>query len=117
MPDAATTERRLLGLLGLGFRGRLAVVGVEQVRVAAQRGALKLAIVAVDAAANSVKKVVPLLEAKRIPFVTGPTAATLGAALGRRPTADVGIVDRNLARGILEIEGLGSIRARKEGLV
>lgn len=111
MVDAAV-ERRLLGLLGLGFRGRLAVVGVEQVRDAARRGKLKLAIIASDASGNSVDKVIPLLRAKRIRFMEGPTAATLGAALGRRPMAAVGIVDGNLARGILDVAGLGSDRAR-----
>lgn len=117
MTDAAVMERRMLGLVGLGLRARLAVVGVEQVRDAAHRGTLKLAIIAPDASANSVKKVVPLLRARRVRFIEGPPAAVLGAALGRRSAAAVGIVDRNLARGILEIVGMGSTRARKEGLV
>ena len=35
-------QRRLLGLIGLGVRGRGAIVGVEKVRDAAKRGKLKL---------------------------------------------------------------------------
>jgi ribosomal protein L7Ae-like RNA K-turn-binding protein len=54
------TERRVLGLLGLGIRARNVVVGVEQVRMAARRGDLALAIVAPDASPNSRKKLVPL---------------------------------------------------------
>ncbi len=99
-------ERRLLGLIGLGVRGRRAVVGVQQVREAARRGKLKLAVVAPDASRHSLEKVVPLLEAKRVRLVRGPAAAVLGAALGRESTAAVGIVDRDLAEGILAIAEL-----------
>jgi len=110
--DDAGVERRLLGLLGLGLRGRLAVVGVEQVRHAAHHGRLKLAVIASDASTNSLDKVIPLLQAKRIRFIEGPSAAALGAALGKRPMVAVGIVDRNLARGILDVAGMGPTGAR-----
>ena len=99
----ASVERRLLGLIGLGIRGRRAVVGVQQVRDAARRGKLKLAVIAPDASRHSLDKVVPLLKAKRVRLLRGPSAATLGAAVGRESTAAVGIVDRDLADGILAI--------------
>jgi ribosomal protein L7Ae-like RNA K-turn-binding protein len=93
-------ERKLLALVGLGLRGRLAVVGVEQVRDAARRGKLALAVVASDASRHSLEKVMPLLQAKGIRILAVPSAAVLGAAVGRESTAAVGIVDRQLARGI-----------------
>ncbi|MGQ0537324.1 MAG: ribosomal L7Ae/L30e/S12e/Gadd45 family protein [Gemmatimonadaceae bacterium] len=96
----AVMERKLLGLLGLGLRARTAVVGVERVRDAARRGRLALAIVAPDAARNSLDKVLPLLSAKRIEVIPGPAAATLGAAVGRAAAAAVGILDPALARGM-----------------
>lgn len=96
----AATERRLLGLLGLGVRSRGAVIGVEQVRDAARRGKLKIAVVAPDASRHSHDKVVPLMLARGIRFVEGPTAAALGAAVGRETTAVVGVIDGQLARGI-----------------
>ncbi len=99
----ASAERRLLGLIGLGIRGRRAVVGVQQVREAARRGKLKLAVIAPDASRHSLDKVVPLLKAKHIRLLRGPTAAALGAAVGRESTAAVGIIDRDLADGILAI--------------
>jgi ribosomal protein L7Ae-like RNA K-turn-binding protein len=92
--------KKMLGLAGLGVRGRLAVIGVERVREAAGKGRLKLAIVASDASKNSLDKVVPLLTAKRILMVEGISAASLGAAVGRDATAVVGIVDAQLAKGI-----------------
>ena len=98
--EAAARERKLLGLIGLGVRGRGVVVGVEQVRDAARRGKLALVIVAPDASRHSLDKVVPLLRARRIRYVAGPPAAVLGAAVGRESTAAVGVVDPQLARGI-----------------
>jgi ribosomal protein L7Ae-like RNA K-turn-binding protein len=96
-------ERRVLGLVGLGIRARNAVVGVEQVRMAARKGSLVLAVVAPDASPHSLKKLLPLLKATGIQVVQGPGAATLGAAAGRDSTAAVGIIDRSLARGISKV--------------
>ncbi|HEX5830139.1 MAG TPA: ribosomal L7Ae/L30e/S12e/Gadd45 family protein [Gemmatimonadaceae bacterium] len=96
-------ERRLLGLLGLGVRGRGAVVGVQQTRDAALRGRLHFAVVAPDASRHSLEKIVPLLQARRIRFVHGPSSVALGAAVGREATAVVGIVDGQLARGMREL--------------
>lgn len=101
---------RLLRLIGLGARARNVVVGVEQVRQAAKRGSLHIAVVAPDASANSRDKIVPLLRARRIKFVEGPTAAELGAAVGREQTAAVGVTDRQLARGISDLAEAGVTR-------
>jgi len=109
---AAAAEKRLLGLLGLGVRGRLAVVGVEQVRQAARRGRLALAVIAADASRHSVEKVVPLLRAKGIGTIAGPSAARLGAAVGREAAAAVGIVDKDLADGVRRIVHVESSRTR-----
>ena len=92
--------KKVLGLAGLGVRGRLAVIGVERVREAAMKGNLKLAIVARDASKNSLQKVVPMLEAKQVRIVDGISAVELGGAVGRDATAVIGIVDAQLARGI-----------------
>lgn len=92
-------------LLGLGLRGRLVVVGVEQVRAAARsKGGLALALVADDAATHSVDKVVPLLAARNVPMMGGVGTRDLGAAVGKEQVAAIGIVDPALAKGI---QGLG----------
>jgi ribosomal protein L7Ae-like RNA K-turn-binding protein len=96
----ASQQRRLLGLIGLGVRGRGAIVGVQQVREAARRGKLYVAIAAPDASSNSLDKVLPLLRARGIPCVAGPPASELGSAVGRESTAVVGIVDKGLAKGV-----------------
>jgi ribosomal protein L7Ae-like RNA K-turn-binding protein len=99
-------HRRLLALLGLGMRSRGVVVGVDQVRAAAKSGTLALAVVASDAAHNSRDKVLPLLAAKRVPVLDGPSAEQLGAALGRGATAAVGVVDRALANGMRTVSAV-----------
>jgi ribosomal protein L7Ae-like RNA K-turn-binding protein len=96
-------RQRLLRLIGLGVRARGAVVGVQQVRQAAKKGDLAFAVVAPDASQNSLDKLVPLLRARRIRFADAVSAAELGAAVGRESTAAVGIVDRQLAKGIRDI--------------
>jgi ribosomal protein L7Ae-like RNA K-turn-binding protein len=97
------TERKLLGLVGLGLRARTAVVGVDRVRDAARRGRLALAIVAPDASRHSLDKVLPLLAARHVEVLMGPGASSLGAAVGRETTATVGILDPQLARGMRQV--------------
>ncbi len=109
LPDARLEiVPKLLGLIGLGVRGRLAVVGIQQVREAAFRGRLAFAVIAPDASRHSLEKVVPLLHARRVPFVNVPSAAQLGAAVGRETAAAVGIVDHQLAKGIRALVDSGS---------
>ena len=101
-------HRKLLRLVGLGVRGRLAVVGVNQVRDAAQKGKLWLAVIAPDASENSLDKVVPMLRAKNISIIEGPSSAELGAAVGREATTVIGVTDGPLAKGIRDLMKAGS---------
>ena len=93
-------ERKLLGLIGLGVRGRGAVVGVDRVRDAVRKNGIVLAVIAPDASRHSLDKVVPLLQARRIRVIEGPSAAMLGNAVGRDATTVVGVTDPALAAGI-----------------
>jgi ribosomal protein L7Ae-like RNA K-turn-binding protein len=106
------TERKILRLVGLGVRARTAVVGVDQVRRAAERGKVHLGLGGgADAATNSRKKVLPLLAAKGVAVLEVPSAERLGGIAGRASTAAVGILDARLARGMkeaIETEGAGS---------
>jgi ribosomal protein L7Ae-like RNA K-turn-binding protein len=108
---SAMDRGRLLRLVGLGVRGRGAIIGVEQVREGAKKNKVAFAIVAMDASRHSLDKVIPLLNARRVRFVEVPSAAELGGAVGRETTAVVGIVDRQLAKGIRELVESGSVGA------
>lgn len=98
MNDAA--KRKVLGLVGLGLRGRLAVVGVQQVRDAAKRGKLKIALVASDASQNSLDKVESLLAAREVAIVRSFSGRELGEVAGRELVAVIGVSDAGLANGI-----------------
>jgi len=111
MTLSAVDRGRLLRLVGLGVRGRGAVIGVEQVREGAKKNKVAFAVVAMDASRHSLDKVIPLLNARRVRFVEVPSAAELGGAVGRETTAVVGIVDRQLAKGIRELVESGSVGA------
>lgn len=97
-----SARKKILGLVGLGIRGRRAVVGVQQVRDGARRGKVKLALVADDASRNSIDKVVPLLSARGVVMLEGFSAGELGQACGREAVSVVGVVDAGLARGMRE---------------
>ena len=111
-------ERRLLGLLGLGIRGLLAVLGVDRVREAVKKGTVRVAVVAADASHHSREKVERLLVAKGVPIISVPSAAVLGEAAGREATAVIGVVDAQLAKGIralVEPTGAMQIGSRRKG--
>lgn len=99
----AMVRQRVLRLLGLGVRGRGAVVGVQQVREAAKKNRVVFAVVAADASRHSLEKIVPLLNARRVRFIELPSSDELGAAVGREQTAVVGIVDPKLAAGVRDL--------------
>lgn len=101
----AIAERRLLGLIGLGLRGRRAVLGVDRVRDAAHRGTLRCVVVATDASHHSREKVEGLVRARKVPVIWVPSAARLGGVAGREAAAAIGVVDASLANGVLAIAG------------
>jgi ribosomal protein L7Ae-like RNA K-turn-binding protein len=92
---------RLLGLLGLGYRGGRVAVGVNAVRKELQAGKCWCVVVAEDASPRTVEKVVRLATAKGVPVIPGPGAAAIGAQLGRPPVMAVGVRDRALAGGMV----------------
>jgi ribosomal protein L7Ae-like RNA K-turn-binding protein len=113
---AAPIHGRLLRLIGLGVRARGALVGVDRVREAVKKNKVAFAGVARNASRHSLDKIVPLLNARRVRFIEVPNAAELGGAVGRDSTAVVGIVDRQLAKGIRALVESGSEGAPQEAV-
>ena len=93
----------LLGLIGLGYRGRRVVVGVDAVRKELQAGKCWCVVVAEDASHRALEKVVRLAAAKGVPLLPGPSAAAIGAQLGKPPVMAVGVRDRALAGGMVQL--------------
>jgi ribosomal protein L7Ae-like RNA K-turn-binding protein len=93
----------LTGLLGLGARGRLLVIGVAGVRARLQRGKVAVVVLAADVSPRTREKVERLAVARGVPVLKGPTAARIGQRLGRAPVQAVGVEDRALARGLMRL--------------
>jgi len=98
---------RALQLLGLAARAGSVVPGTERVREAARNSGLVLVLLARDASENSRGKLVPLLQARRIPHLTEFERVQLGGAIGRAPLSAVGITDPALARRLAQLLGVG----------
>ena len=96
-PDA------LLRMLGLAARAGAVVPGTERVREAARSGSLHFALVASDLSDNSRDKLLPLLDARQIPYAIVSDRDALGGAVGRAPLSALGITEKKLADRVVEL--------------
>ena len=79
------------------------VIGVDAVRKELQAGKCRCVVVANDASPRAMDKVVRLAAAKAVPLLTGPGAAAIGAQVGKPPVMAVGVRDRALAGGMVQL--------------
>jgi ribosomal protein L7Ae-like RNA K-turn-binding protein len=100
---APAPERGLLDLLGLAARARALVHGTDATRRSVRDGEIAAVLLAGDTSPTQSKKLVPLLEARGVPYAVCLTRGGMGAALGRGDVSAVGITDRNFARRALEL--------------
>src|SRR5512143_2513648 len=98
----APPAERLLRLLGLGWRARQVIVGVDPVRAGLQADRFACVVVAEDASPRARDKVIRLAAAKGVPLLAGPPAGTIGDRLGKPAVMVVGVLDRALARGLAD---------------
>jgi ribosomal protein L7Ae-like RNA K-turn-binding protein len=90
-------------MLGLAARAGAVVPGTDRVRVAARSGSLHFVLVASDLSDNSRDKLLPLLEARQIPYAIVSDRDALGGAVGRAPLSALGIMERKLALRVREL--------------
>lgn len=115
MTANTAVERALHQLLGLAKRAGKVVAGTGMVRTSARSGEVRLVVIAADAAPTQAAKLLPLLEAAKIPHATLWTRAQLGAAIGRAPVAALGLTDEGFAgRAGQLIDALGLERENEE---
>lgn len=95
---AERSLRRLLELLGLAARARAIVTGTDAVRRAVREGEVARVILATDAAPGQAGKLIPLMEARQVPYHLLSTRDVLGAAVGRGPVSALGLTNQNFAR-------------------
>ena len=81
---------------------------MDRVRAGLQSGRFACIVVAADASPRAVEKVVRLARGRGVPLVDGPPAETIGSRLGRPAVMVVGVVDRALARGLVDARSGGA---------
>jgi ribosomal protein L7Ae-like RNA K-turn-binding protein len=107
----AVAVRRLLDLLGLASRAGALTSGTEAVKMGVKEGTLRRVILASDSAPTQRKKLVPLLDARGVPYHVMFSQVELGAAIGRNPVSAVALGEANFARRAGEL--LASIPKRR----
>jgi ribosomal protein L7Ae-like RNA K-turn-binding protein len=93
----------VLDLLGLSTRAGAAVFGTDAVRSAVREGGVYQVLLAKDAAEGQQGKLIPLLDARRIPYYIGFSRKELGDATGRAPVSAVGLTNPKLASRMGEL--------------
>lgn len=99
----ASPGRALLDLLGLAARARAFVHGTDATRRGVRDGEVAGVLLAADTSPTQSKKLVPLLQARGVPYAACLTRAEMGAASGLGPVSALGFTDRNFARRALEL--------------
>ncbi len=95
--------RAVLDLIGLSARARGLVAGTGAVRNAIREGKVARVLLARDGAEGQRQKLIPLLDARRVPYQVVFTREELGTASGRPPVSAIGISNPGLAGRIGEL--------------
>ena len=98
--------RAVLDLIGLSARARGLVAGTSAVRNAVREGSVTRVLLARDGAEGQRQKLIPLLDARRVPYQIVFTREELGTASGRPPVSAIGISNPGLASRIGELLAL-----------
>ena len=88
------------GYLGLGQRASLICSGQDVVKQAILKGAVKLLLIAEDAAERTCKEFVLLAEAKGLIYLQVGFKSDYGAALGKPDRSIIGVLDQGYAKSL-----------------
>jgi ribosomal protein L7Ae-like RNA K-turn-binding protein len=100
-------EEHVLALIGFALRARKAVLGREACKRAAQRGALRVLVVAADAGASAARDCLGHVAVPTVRLAADKRA--LGALAGRDTLAVLGITEPQLAAGICRTAAEGAV--------
>jgi len=91
-----------LGFLGLAKKAGALVSGDTAVENALARGTLKLLLLACDSAERTKRRFSYLAQEVGLKVITIPSKELVGAAIGLRPTAVIGVKNDSFARGFIK---------------
>jgi ribosomal protein L7Ae-like RNA K-turn-binding protein len=86
-----------LALLGLARRAGAVAAGTEATREAVRKGMARLVILAEDGAETQRRKLLPLLQARGVPWEEFGSMREVGEALGRGPLAALALTSEGFA--------------------
>ena len=98
---ASTGKGRALELLGLAQRAGAVERGVDAARRAVREGRARLVLIAEDASAAQLKKIMGLLEHRTVPHRAAGARGDLGAAVGAPPLSAVAVTRQEFAEPML----------------
>ena len=90
-------------MLGLAARAGAVLPGTDRVREAARSDSLHFVLIASDLSDNSRDKLLPLLNARQIPYAIVSDRDALGGAVGRAPLSALGITEKKLALRVKQL--------------
>lgn len=85
-------------MLGLAARARALVHGTDMTRKAVREGEVRCVLLAADGSPAQAQKLIPLLQARKVPFHVCLSREALGSAIGRGPVSAVGITNESFAK-------------------
>lgn len=108
-PGRTPSGQALLGLLGLATRARGVVSGTDATRRGVREGAVRAVLVATDASPTQTRKLLPLAEARGVPYFACLTQEEIGAATGRAAVSAIGFTDESFAKRAAELAAALSV--------
>lgn len=112
-PPISVLNDRIVGLLGLAYRGRKIILGEEQISPAF-RLKIRLIIMSADLSEKPAERLLTQAKAKHIPVIVFPDRHALGAAFGKDQVAALAVIDSGLGRTLLKIVKEGDQYGKKE---
>ena len=100
-------NKKILGLIGLAARARKLCFGADSVEEKANKGKVKLLIIAEDASKRTKDKFNKISEKQKIPIIIKGEIEILSKAIGKSNKAIIGIEDINLSNEIQKINNGG----------
>ncbi len=99
------SNKKILGLIGLGARARKICFGSDSVEQQIRKGKVKMVIVANDSSDRTKEKFKKICQQQDIPIIIQEKIEVLSKAIGKSNKAIIGIEDSNLADEICKING------------
>ena len=95
-----TSNKRILGMLGLASKARKLSFGADSTLEELQKNKIKLIIVAEDASDRTKNKFIEKANSNNINIIVYATIDDLSKAIGKENKAVIGIKDANIAQEI-----------------